>query len=189
MTRREWIGVLITAILAGSDTAARADGAKAAESDDVALVNANTQFGLDLYARLRAQSGNACFSPHSVSTVLAMTYPGARGSTATEMARALRFPFDGDRLHRAAASVTRDVQAAGSKGGTELSVANALWTQTGLPILPDFLATARNGYGASVTPVDFTSAPERARITINSWVEQQTRDRIKDLLREGTVTR
>ncbi len=187
MATRRWIAMLVTAVLAAGDTAALAGGVRTAGPDEAAVVNANTQFGFDLYARLRVRDGNACFSPYSISSVLAMTYPGARGATATQMAGTLRFPFEGDRLHRAFAQVTRDVNGAGSKGRAELAVANSLWTQTGLPMLPDFLQTVKTRYGASVTPVDFMRAPERARITINGWVEQQTRDRIKDLLPEGTI--
>ena len=39
-----------------------------------------------------------------------------------------------------------------------------------------------------MSPVDFRLAPERARATINGWVERQTRDRIKDVIPEGGVT-
>ena len=36
--------------------------------------------------------------------------------------------------------------------------------------------------------MDFRGSPEAARNTINSWVEQQTKNRIKDLLASGTIT-
>jgi serpin B len=35
--------------------------------------------------------------------------------------------------------------------------------------------------------VDFKTAPEAARLTINQWVEQKTEDKIKDLLPPGSV--
>ena len=119
------------------------------------------RFAFDLYARLRARDGNVFFSSYSISNALAMTYAGARGPTATQMAAALRFPMDGDRLHQSFAKVNRDVNGAGSKGGAELQVANALWTQTGLATLPAFQATVKNLYGAGLTPLDFMRAPER----------------------------
>src|SRR5262249_12382710 len=77
--------------------------------------------------------------------------------------------------------------SAGAKGGTELQVANALWTQAGLATFPEFVATVENLYGAGLTPLDFQGAPEKARITINAWAEQQTRERIKDLVPEGVI--
>jgi serpin B len=54
-------------------------------------------------------------------------------------------------------------------------------------MLPAFEATAKTLYGAGLTPLDFMRAPERARMAINGWVEQQTRDRIKDLIPEGAL--
>lgn len=42
-------------------------------------------------------------------------------------------------------------------------------------------------YAAGLTPLDFRNAPEKARMTINAWVEQQTRDRIKNLILESAV--
>ena len=51
------------------------------------VVDGNSQFALDLYGKLRSQPGNLFFSPNSISTALAMTYAGARGETAQQMAR------------------------------------------------------------------------------------------------------
>jgi GNAT superfamily N-acetyltransferase len=52
------------------------------------LVTGNTEFALALCQKLRAQPGNLFFSLHSIATALAMTYAGARGTTALEMAQA-----------------------------------------------------------------------------------------------------
>jgi len=187
MATTRWLAVVVAGVLAVGASAAGAGGGKPAEPDEAALVKGNSHFALDLYARLRARDGNVFFSSYSISNALAMTYAGARGQTATQMAAALRFPMDGDRLHQSFAKVNRDVNAAGSKGGAEMQVANALWTQTGLATLPAFQATVKNLYGAGLTPLDFKRTPEKARMTINAWVEQQTRDRIKDLIPEGVL--
>src|SRR5262245_63481794 len=190
--RHNWRGTMaatrwLVVVVAGTLTvgASEAGSGKPAEPDQAALVESNSEFTVDLYARLRARSGNVFFSSYSISNALAMTYAGARGPTATQMATALRFPMDGDRLHETFAKVNRDVKDAGSKGGSELHVANALWIQTGFATLPAFLATVKNDYGAGLTPVDFRSTPEKARTTINAWVQEQTRDRIVDLIAEG----
>ena len=50
------------------------------------VAEGNTQFALDLYRNLRGEEGNLFISPHSISTALAMTYAGARGETAAQMA-------------------------------------------------------------------------------------------------------
>ena len=154
-----------------------------------ALVTGNSEFGLDLYAKLRTVDGNLFYSPYSISDALAMTYAGARGATADEMARTLRFSLAPARLHPAFADLIREINGAGKKRASELYTANALWSQKGYPFVADFQQIAKGSYGAALEEVDFERATETARRTINAWVEKQTRDRIKDLLREGVLDR
>ena len=55
---------------------------------------ANNDFAFDLYGQLAKQNAgkNVFFSPYSMSSALAMTAEGARGKTAGEMGKVLRFP-------------------------------------------------------------------------------------------------
>lgn len=80
-----------------------------------------------------------------------MIYAGARGETAAERERALRFPYGDDRLH---AAMDAHVRSLGGKtkeaSGYELAVANRLWGQKGFPFLPEFLALTRDRYGAGL---------------------------------------
>ncbi|MGH7962966.1 MAG: serpin family protein [Candidatus Binatia bacterium] len=71
----------------------------------------------------------------------------------------------------------------------ELRIANALWGEQTFPFRPVFLETLNNAYGAGAIPVDFLHHWEDARARINRWVEEETRNRIQNLLAEGTVTR
>ena len=64
----------------------RADEPKTAE-----VVRGNNEFAVDLYGRLRQRPGNLFLSPFSLSTALAMTYAGARGETAEQLAKTLQF--------------------------------------------------------------------------------------------------
>ena len=160
-----------------------------------ALVRGNNAFALDLYGRLGQGDGNRFFSPLSISIALAMTYAGAEGETASQMAKALHFDLPADRLHAAFLRLTTELLSRTSTppGSTEapdvqLFTANALWTQSGEPILPDFRKRIEVNYRGGVYPVDFRGATEQARRTINAWVEQQTRDKIKDLLKPMHVT-
>ncbi len=61
------------------------------QGDLSALAEGNAAFATDLYAALRHAPGNLFFSPYSISTALAMTYAGAAGETASQMAATLHF--------------------------------------------------------------------------------------------------
>jgi serpin B len=73
------------------------------------------------------------------------------------------------------------------KPAYELVIANALWGQQGYPWKQEFLDLTKSKYGAGMREVDFANQPEEARNTINSWVEEKTRDRIKDLIAKGAI--
>ena len=150
------------------------------------LVEGNTAFALDLYARLRAQPGNFFFSPASISTALALTWAGARGETAAQMKRTLRFTLPPKQLHAAFGSLLARLESSG-EGGPEVAIANRLWVQAGTPLLPDFQRLASTGYGAEAEPVDFASATEATRKRINEAVAKATRGRIEEILPPGSV--
>jgi len=161
--------------------------AEPTEEDDEALVAGNTQFALDLYARLRTEDGNLFLSPYSVSTALAMTYAGARGETERQMAAVLHFTLEQEQLHPAFAVLESSVKTAGDGSGCTIYVANSLWGQQGYGFLAEFLALNRKHYGAAFSEVDFVRATEQARQTINMWVAQQTQQIIKELLQKGQL--
>lgn len=151
------------------------------------LVEGNNEFALDLYRRLAfGRKGNIFCSPYSVSSALGMAYAGAAGETALEMARALRFREQGDRLHGAFAELGKALEAAG-QGRSKLIVANALWGQKGLGFKDDFLALTRRDYGAGLQELDFQADAEGARRRINAWTEEKTQGTIRDLVQKGLL--
>lgn len=64
----------------------------------------------------------------------------------------------------------------------EVRVANSMWGEKTYPFKKSFFTTIDKHYGASVFSVDYINAYEPARKKINAWVEERTRDRIKDLI-------
>jgi len=172
---------------------------KAEPELDKVVVQGNNEFALALFARLRENQGNLFFSPYSISTALAMTYAGARGQTETQMAKVLHFPtLAGEKVppepvmqegqfHSAFGAVVKDLNQRAKKGNYELAVANALWGQKGYKLLNDFLRLIETEYGGRLTEVDFVTATESARQTINAWVEKKTRDKIKELIKPGVL--
>jgi serpin B len=152
-------------------------------SDDAAIVRGDNQFAVDLYAQLgREQPGkNLFFSPTSISVALAMTAAGARGQTQSEMATVLHLDADLAQAHAHYQQLLAQWNATGQKRAYQLRVANRLWGQKGFTIRPEFLALTRQQYGAEMLLVDFAQ-PAAASREINQWVEQQTNNKIKDLV-------
>ena len=162
---------------------------RAPASDDVKqLAQDGNAFAFDLYARLAEQEGNLFFSPYSISTALGMTYAGARGDTETEMAETLHFTLPQERLHKANGALIADLDGTGKNRGYQLSIANRLWGRRGDEFLAPFLEVNRRDYGAEFQQLDFGADADAARNTINQWVEDQTNQKIKELLKPNVIT-
>lgn len=146
------------------------------------VVNSNSAFAFDLYQQLRSSEGNLFFSPYSISTALAMTYAGARGNTQTQMGKTLRFSLDQEELHPAFAELQAGLNDLQKGNNFELYIANSLWPQHDYKFLDEYLSLTKKHYGISITPVDFVNAAEATRKQINTWVEDKTKDKIKDLI-------
>jgi len=146
------------------------------------VVAGNTLFALDLYSVLKSYEGNLFFSPYSISTGLAMTFAGARGTTETQMANALRFPLGPEGIHSAFADLQTRLRNVEDAGNVELRIANSLWPMIDSELLAEFLSLIKKDYGASITPLDYKRSPEAARVMINKWVEDKTEGNIKDLI-------
>ena len=156
-------------------------------SDDMqAVADGNNRFALELYAKLREGKGNVFFSPYSAHTALAMTATGAKAATRDQMVKVLHLPAD-EQTAGAPGDVGRFY--AHPREDYQLSVANSLWGQKGFPWRPEFLDLQRTRFGAGFKEADFRADPEAERTRINGWVQEQTRDRIKDLLPEGLITK
>jgi serpin B len=152
------------------------------------LVEGNTAFALDLYARFSGTPGNLFFSPYSISTCLAMTYAGARGVTDMQMARVLRFGQGQAAVHSSFGELQQQLNGSEKEKGIQLDLANALWTERGEAFLPAFLKIAADDYQADVKEADFETGANALRLEINRWVARKTQDKIRDILSPGDVS-
>jgi serpin B len=149
------------------------------------VVDANNQFGLDLYSKYKSKDGNIFFSPYSISSALAMTYEGARGQTAEEIQNVFHFPSDMEKIRSDFVSIYNELNKADKP--YKLTTANALWAQKDYPFVTDYFSTVEKYYDGKVTNLDFKTDTENSRITINTWVENKTNNRIKDLIPQGAI--
>jgi len=128
-------------------------------------------FAFKLYGHLSQTEGNLFFSPASIEAALAMTAEGAAEQTLKQFENLLPqrscFPNIGK-------SVT-------------FENANAIWVDQMFPILGTFETAVTKKHSAEIRPANFVGQPNVERLKINSWVEQKTRNKIKDLLPDGSV--
>jgi serpin B len=149
------------------------------------IADANNRFAFDLYSQLdKSESENIFYSPYSISAALAMTYEGAKGQTASEMKSVFHFP-ESNLLRPNFAAIYNEINKKDKP--YKLSTGNALWIQKDYKLLEEYLLTVEKYYGGKAANLDFAGEPEKSRQTINTFIEQQTANRIKDLIPQGIL--
>jgi serpin B len=163
-------------------------------TDAARLGSDDRAFAFDMYAQLAKPSENLFFSPFSVSVALAMTYAGAKGTTADEMASALHFSLPQATLHRAFNAALLDLDkregdVPENEGGAgfKLDIVDQAFAQKGDDFEDSYLDLLAINYGAGVGVVDF-GAPDKARSAINDWVSERTKKRVPELLPRNSIT-
>lgn len=155
---------------------------QAKTSVDPAIVTADNTFGLNLLNTLLQEgvssSGNAAIAPLSASTALQITYNGAAGTTQQAMSQALQLgtlttqQLNDDNAALEAALYNPDPQV-------QITVANSLWTNSNIAVVPAFIQTNENYYGSMLGSL--ASAPDN----VNQWVSEKTNGLITDILPAG----
>jgi serpin B len=135
-----------------------------------------------LYQRLRAEGGNLIFSPASIFVALAITHAGATEMPEAEMAKTLHLELPRPELDKAMQALLASWKKTDRKRGFHLDVANRLWGQQGYTFLPNFIRVIRTVYGAELAKLDFRGQAGQACQTINRWVEDNTGQRITNLI-------
>ena len=147
------------------------------------LVKANTNFALDLLRELRSEDpgDNVFFSPLSVSTALAMTLNGARGSTWDAMAHTLGLSGM-TQIDINAAYRDLLVSLTGADAGVSLSTANSVWVDSFLQpyVKKIFTGSLSSDYLTELFTRDFGD-PSTAS-DINGWVKDKTSGKIDKLI-------
>ncbi|KAL8598852.1 hypothetical protein ACOMHN_015431 [Nucella lapillus] len=160
------------------------------EVKDMAV--ANTHFTIDLLRRCAADAKGESlfFAPYSITTALAMTFLGAKGSTATEMKQVLRWTSDIPKEGFGSYLPLLDQAAAvnpTTSSGYVLVGAQRIYIRKALSLKPEFSAATQQHFASQAASADFGGNPDGERKKINGWVEEQTRNKIKDLLPAGSI--
>ncbi len=163
-----------------------ADDTNATAESVSILVNSLNDFSFNFYQKIAmSEEGNIFFSPYSIFTALSMAYEGSRENTATEMKNVLNI-------------LQNDSPTLGSFGriynllnqnqdGYTIITANAFWAHQNYEFLKEYLGLLENFYMAEAYELDFSKNVEAAEI-INNWIEEQTHDKIKDMIQPDMLS-
>lgn len=152
------------------------------------VVNANNQFAFDLYRNLNAQEKgkNIFVSPYSISTALAMAYEGSSGNTRKQMAGVFHFDMPDAKRQAEFSALLGQIEAGPGKH-YKLEVGNALWGQKDYHFEPAFTHAIDKFYGGGFNAVDFPGNKAGSIHTINTWVEDKTAGKIRDLIHPDNI--
>lgn len=154
---------------------------RALTASESKIIAGSNDFAFDLFrtGNLSQHKANVFISPLSASMALGMTANGANGATYDEMRTSLRL-----------SGATREEVNGGYKSlitllrgldpKTDFSIANSIWYEQTFPFNASFLDESKLYFDARVEGLDFTSSS--AVPTINSWVSEQTNNRIPKIL-------
>ncbi|XP_049856435.1 leukocyte elastase inhibitor-like isoform X3 [Schistocerca gregaria] len=143
----------------------------------------NIKFSLDLYKKLADVNGNLVTSPASLEIVLALTYIGAKGSTARQIASVINKTNDPKSVTSSALSLLKVLKSADN---VTLESASGMFIQKHFEVKNEF-KLAGESLSSVAQNTDFSQA-ETAASVINKWVEQATNGKIKNMVSEDSIS-
>jgi len=148
----------------------------------LAVIKGTGHFTTKLYNILAERPGNVFFSPISAHAVLSMAYQGAQGPTLEAFGKSLDVPN-----HPAAAIGYKDIiNHLNNVSDVQLLMANKIYVMQGYALKSTFKDTIEKNFLSEVQPLDFNESVASAK-QINSWVENKTQNKIKNLIQPDDV--
>ena len=149
---------------------------------------ANSRFMLSFLNKTEQKCDNIIFAPYSISTALAMTCKGAGGDTAKEMKSVLKWASDVPTSGFGQYLGLLQEAAGMNTSGYILVGAQRIYVDGKLSVKPDFSADIQKHFNSDAQQADFAKNSDGERVNINTWVSEQTRGKIDDLLPSGSIT-
>ncbi|XP_076028373.1 leukocyte elastase inhibitor-like isoform X4 [Oratosquilla oratoria] len=149
------------------------------------LAVSQNAFTLALYKELAsAKTGNMFFSPLSIMTAISMVYTGARGITSEEIQKVLQLPTDTNDVLLAYEEIIKDFKTVSED--YKLSTSNAAYVHEGYNLLDEFKSVLETNFKSLIKSANFND-PEPVRNEINTYVQEETADKIKELIPKGIL--
>ncbi|KAL3276845.1 hypothetical protein HHI36_012208 [Cryptolaemus montrouzieri] len=148
-------------------------------------VRRNNEFAIDVLGELnKGHKKNVLFSAFSPEIILGLMSQGAKGNTAAEIKKVVHLPSSDEEIRSDFNSVLGEVEKAKN---VEIVMADQVYLAEGFKVEDEFLKTASDIFRAGVQNVNFSNS-EKAVNDINAWVEEKTKNKIKNLITDDQIT-
>ncbi|MEO0233859.1 MAG: serpin family protein [candidate division WOR-3 bacterium] len=184
---KKFFNLMIFILVMLSFSCAKSDNVKKVENYNNTIsknVNFYNLFGFELLNRLYDKDENVVISPFSIASALAITYEGAGGETEKEIKKVFHFP-DKEVLR----SIYSDEIKFFDKEDKNITIkiSNGLWMEKSYRFKDEYPKTVKENYRSFAEKVDFINKTEESRLKINKYIEDFTKEKIKDFLPKGII--
>jgi len=155
-----------------------------AQNAKLTMVDSNNRLGGLLRPHL--PQGNLVMSSYSIATVLGMLLRGAKEKSEEQILKA--FNAKSEDIQEGMKQTLGIVRTFKENSNITLRSANKIYSEETFSLLPDYLEDLKRFYSTTPETLSFQKQPEKSRHSINTWVSDQTNQKIKDLLPEGSIT-
>uniref|UniRef100_A0A1L8DPL0 Putative serpin n=1 Tax=Nyssomyia neivai TaxID=330878 RepID=A0A1L8DPL0_9DIPT len=152
-------------------------------ADPVPVSKSFSKFAIQLYQQCVAEKGgNVILSPFSIQSALSLALMGATGETAREMSTGMGY----ENPERNAIADNFATLLSAYKDSPLLKIANKIYVQNKYHVKGQFNEIATKKFNSEAQSLNFAQNVEASK-TINTWVEDKTNNKIKDLIPADAV--
>ncbi|EFO87698.1 CRE-SRP-7 protein [Caenorhabditis remanei] len=148
------------------------------------LLQSETDFGLGLL-RQQNLTESLVFSPLSIALALSLVHVAAKGETRDQIREALVKGATDEQLEQHFANISAALL--GAEKGTQVNIANHVFSRTGFPIKQSYLDTVKKLYNAGASSLNFQDAEASAE-AINKFVRENTGEHIKTIINADSIS-
>ena len=139
------------------------------------IVNANNQFGLDMYLELtKNNDDNLFFSPWSIYNSAALLYEGASGTTSNELIKAFGYLDNLQQQRDKIKTINDNLDRKGT--AYNFTIANSIWLDYGFTPLQEYVDIAEVYYDSTAQTIDFKTENDINKI--DDWISKKTNGKI-----------
>lgn len=130
---------------------------------------------------------NLSISPTSLQLAMSMVYVGANGLSRREISEVFGFSFDNQKFLETMGSYNNYLSELQNDTDYQFALANKIFIEQTYKVLNQYSENIKKYFGGAFEHVDFIKRFKLVEKQINTWVENQTKERIKNLIPAGTL--